>query len=396
MVNFKNAALFLGAILPFAVAAPVTDATAPNVENKWIVTLKKGADSASVASHLSWVSDVHKRSLTKRDTVGVESTYDIGTFHGYAGHFDQATVEAIKQNPDVLEVEPDQIFHLTAITSQSGAPWGLGAISSRTSGSTTYRYDSSAGQGSWGYVVDSGVNIAHNEFEGRASRGQNFAGGQHTDTLGHGTHVAGTIAGKTYGVSKAANIIDVKVFTGRTASTSVILQGYNWAVSDITSKGRQSRAVVNLSLGGPTSTAFNTAVQSAFTAGVLTVVASGNDNVNASGGSPASAPNALTVGAITSTWAEARFSNFGTSVDILAPGAGILSAWYTSNTATNTLDGTSMACPHVVGLALYLAVLENINTPAALTARIKALGTSGKASGLKSGTVNLIAFNGNA
>jgi oryzin len=125
-------------------------------------------------------------------------------------------------------------------------------------------------------------------------------------------------------------------------------------------------------------------------------VASGNENVNAGGVSPASAPNALTVGAIGSSWTEGDYSNYGTSVDILAPGTNVLSSYIGSNTATGTLTGTSMATPHVVGLALYLMALENITTPAAVTARIKALGTSGKVSGLKSGSPNLIAYNGNA
>jgi oryzin len=148
--------------------------------------------------------------------------------------------------------------------------------------------------------------------------------------------------------------------------------------------------------GGPPSTAFNNAVQSAFAAGVLSVVAAGNENVRAATVSPASAPNALTVGAISSSWTEASYSNFGTSVDVLAPGSAILSAWFTSNSATNSISGTSMATPHVSGLALYLAALENINTPAALTARIKALGTTDKVRSLKAGSPNLIAYNGNA
>jgi len=132
---------------------------------------------------------------------------------------------------------------------QSGAPWGLGAISNRNRGSTTYRFDSSAGSGSYAYVIDSGVNVRHVEFGGRAVRGYNAAGGAFDDTLGHGTHVAGTIAGRTFGVAKSANVIDVKVFRDRESSTSVILNGFQWAVNDILSKGRQGRAVINMSLG---------------------------------------------------------------------------------------------------------------------------------------------------
>lgn len=206
--------------------------------------------------------------------------------------------------------------------------------------------------------------------------------------------MAGTIGGKTYGVAKSVNLVDVKVFTGRSASTSTIISGFNWAVSDIQSKNRVGKAVINMSLGGPASTAFNSAVNNAFSAGILSIVASGNDGVRVTNESPASATNAFVVGAIDNSWREASFSNFGAEVDILAPGVNILSSWYNSSTATNTISGTSMATPHVVGVAAYLLGLESISTPAALRSRIIALGTTGKALGLKSQTPNRILFNG--
>ncbi|KAM0330663.1 hypothetical protein ACHAQA_003614 [Verticillium albo-atrum] len=396
MVNFRNVLLGL---LPFAAAAPLTarEEAPPSVENKYIVTLKSGISSDSVASHLNWVSDVHKRSLGRRDLAGVEKTYDIANFHGYSGTFDESVVEELKNNPEVASVEPDQIYTLEAYTTQSGAPWGLGTISSRTSGSTTYRYDNSAGAGTYAYVVDSGINVGHTEFGGRAVRGYNAAGGTFDDTFGHGTHVAGTIGGRTYGVAKSTNLIDVKVFIGRQSTTAIILDGFNWAVNDAVTKGRASRSVINLSLGGPVSSAWTSAINAAFSSGVLSVAAAGNENVAASTRSPASAPNALTVGAITSAWREdTSYSNFGPSVDILAPGTDVLSAWIGSTTATNTITGTSMAAPHVAGLAVYLAAFENINTPTALTARIKALGTSGRVTGIRGGSPNLVAYNGNA
>jgi oryzin len=157
----------------------------------------------------------------------------------------------------VAAIEEDQIFYLQEISSQSSTPWGLGTISSRDPGSDIYTYDNSAGQGSFAYVVDSGVNIDHVEFEGRASRGYNAVGGVHDDTLGHGTHVAGIAAGRTYGVAKLANIIDVKVFVGRTASTTIIIDGYQWAVNNIIATGRQSRAIINMSLGELDTQSFN-------------------------------------------------------------------------------------------------------------------------------------------
>ncbi|KAK5996802.1 Alkaline protease 1 [Cladobotryum mycophilum] len=398
MVVLKNLAVLLAAALPFGAASPVPNQeraeAAINVEGKYIVTLKPGLSAGAVNSHLQWVGDVHARSLSSRDLAGVEKKYSIGSFQAYAGAFDAATLEEIKKNPQVSEVEADSIFHLTALTSQSGATYGLATLSSRTPGSTTYRYDTSAGQGAYAYIVDSGINIDHVEFEGRASRGYNAAGGAFTDTLGHGSHVTGTILSKTYGVAKKANAIDVKVFSGSSASTSIILDGYNWAVNDIVAKGRQARAAINLSLGGSFSSAFNNAVEAGFQKGVLTIVASGNENQSAANVSPASSPNAITVGAIDSTWTEASFSNFGPLVDILAPGVNVLSTYIGSNTATASLSGTSMATPHIVGLALYIAVLENTQSAAALTARLKALGTTGQLKGQKAGTPSLIANNG--
>ncbi|EHA53404.1 alkaline proteinase [Pyricularia oryzae 70-15] len=377
MLHLKNLAVFLAALAPFAAGAPIDKEPQVKVAGKYIVTLKPGIAARDIESHMGWVNSVHRRNVADgKEVAGVENKFDILDFHAYAGEFDEATLEEIRNSPD------------------SSAPWGLASVSSRSSGATTYRYDSSAGSGVYAYIVDSGINTAHVDFEGRAVKGFNAAGGANEDTLGHGSHVAGTIGGKTYGVAKSVNLVDVKVFTGRSASTSTIISGFNWAVSDIQSKNRVGKAVINMSLGGPASTAFNSAVNNAFSAGILSIVASGNDGVRVTNESPASATNAFVVGAIDNTWREASFSNFGAEVDILAPGVNILSSWYNSSTATNTISGTSMATPHVVGVAAYLLGLESISTPAALRSRIIALGTTGKALGLKSQTPNRILFNG--
>ncbi|KAJ8114049.1 hypothetical protein ONZ43_g5000 [Nemania bipapillata] len=406
MHSFRNLALFFGALLPAAFAAPATrKVSEPEyIPNKYIVTLKSGISTADFESHLNWARDVHARSLSRRDTAGVEKTYSIHDFNAYAVEMDVETLAAIKASPQVAEVEQDQVWHLfdephelaeRALVTQTGAPWGLGTISHKTSGSTSYIYDSSAGTGTFAYIVDTGLLTTHTQFGTRGSIGYNAVGGASVDSNGHGTHVAGTLAGSTYGVAKAATIISVKVFSGSSSSTSIILDGFNWAVSDITSKSRKSKAVISMSLGGGYSAAFNNAVNSAYTSGILSVIAAGNDAVNAANTSPASAANALTVAAIDSSWAFAYFSNYGSVVDIAAPGVSVLSSWIGSNTATNTISGTSMSTPHVAGLALYLMALEGLSTPAAVTARIKALGTSGKITSLPSGTVNLVAYNGN-
>ncbi|KAI0405861.1 peptidase S8/S53 domain-containing protein [Xylaria palmicola] len=406
MHSFRSLALFFGALLPAALAAPASKrASEPEyIANKYIVTLKSGISATEFDSHVNWARDLHARSLGRRDTAGVEKTYNIKDFNAYSVEMDVETLAEIKANPQVAEVEQDQVWHLfdeahelsdRSLVTQTGAPWGLGTVSHKAKGSTSYIYDSSAGAGTYAYIVDTGLLTTHTQFGSRGSIGYNAVGGASVDSNGHGTHVAGTLAGSTYGVAKAATIISVKVFSGSSSSTSIILDGFNWAVNDITSKSRKAKSVISMSLGGGYSSAFNTAVNNAYSSGILSVIAAGNDGVNAANTSPASAANAITVAAIDSNWAFASFSNYGAVVDVAAPGVSVLSSWIGGNSATNTISGTSMATPHVAGLALYLIALEGLSTPAAVTARIKALATSGKITSVPSGTVNLIAYNGN-
>lgn len=239
------------------------------------------------------------------------------------------------------------------------------------------------------------VNSAHTDFGGRASLGYTAVSGT-TDTVGHGTHVAGTIAGSKYGVAKQATVVAVKVFAGDSGTTADVLDGFDWAVNDIISKGRTSVSAISMSLGGGLSTAFNSAVNSAYSSGVITVVAAGNDGANAANTSPASAANAVTVGATTNTDSLASYSNYGAVVDILAPGTGITSDWIGSTSAVATISGTSMATPHVTGLVLYLKGLGGLTTPATTIARLKSLATTGLISGVPSGTTNSFVYNGQA
>ncbi|PWY80585.1 subtilisin-like protein [Aspergillus heteromorphus CBS 117.55] len=402
MAFFKHSLLLLAALLPAILGTPVQKSRQATdvIPGKYIVTFKPGVDEARIESHTEWATILHKRSLERRDTtdpslpVGIERSYKINNFAGYAGSFDETTIEEIRKSQDVAYVEEDQVWYLSELVTETRAPWGLGSISHKGTASTDYIYDDSAGDGGYAYVVDTGILATHQEFGGRAVLAYNAAGGQHVDGVGHGTHVAGTIGGRTYGVSKKANLLSVKVFVGESSSTSVILDGFNWAVNDIVSKNRTSKSAVNMSLGGSYSRTFNNAVENAFEEGVLSVVAAGNENRDAARTSPASAPDAVTVAAINRSNARASFSNYGSVVDLFAPGESILSAWIGSNSATNTISGTSMSTPHVTGLVIYLMCLDELSTPGAATARLKALATRNVVTNI-SGSPNLLAYNGN-
>lgn len=293
---------------------------------------------------------------------------------------------------------------------QTGSTWGLGTVSHRAMNYFTYLYDTLAGTQTWAYVIDTGVRTTHSEFEGRATLVWTGFAGLYNDTSGHGTHVAGTIAGKTYGVSKKTNVLAVKIFNGEDTTTSIVLAGYQWAVNDIINKRRNEWAVINMSiqgkhasaqlgghvltLQGPYSAAFNNAIETAWKNNkVVSVVAAGNYGVNANTMSPSSSPSAITVGAIDSTWTMPSWSNYGSTVDILAPGVGVTSAWNTNDTSTNTIDGTSMACPHVSGLVLYAYTVPGI-WAVDLPAYLKRVATPNKASNLR-GSPNLVANNAN-
>ncbi|KYK57494.1 serine protease protn [Drechmeria coniospora] len=423
MVNLKNIAVAATTLLAYAGAAPFVSETgefktsaktSKVIPGKYIITLKDGLQARDLDSHLDWVNGVHKRGLSASQFKGVERTYNGKhiNFRGYAGHFDQATVAEIRKNPDVALVEADQVWELAFIdpaeevvgiqqkrdlTTQTGAPWGLGTVSHRSKGSTDYVYDTNAGAGTFAYVVDTGIVTTHEEFEGRAEAAFTaFPNDANVDTFGHGTHVAGTIAGKTFGVAKKAKIQAVKVFQGSSSATSIILAGYNWAVEDIIAKGRTGSAAINLSLGGPKSVSFNNVVDAASKKGVLSIIAAGNESQDASRVSPASAESAVTVGALTKDWTMSYFSNWGTVLDIFAPGSDVNSAWIGSNSATKSISGTSMATPHVVGLALTAMSVDGVQGVDAVTKHLTGHGTKDKITGNIRGSPNVIGNNNRA
>ncbi|PYI18642.1 Allergen Asp f 13 [Aspergillus violaceofuscus CBS 115571] len=402
MISLRSFLLVFGPLLSAVLAAPTLESrqTLQTIPGKYIVTFQPGTDDAKIDEHTAWATNLHRRHLEGRSFIegdlpaGIERYYKINRFAAYAGSFDDATIAAIRQHADVANVEEDQVWDLDGLVTERNAPWGLGCISHRGQTSTDYVYDDSAGIGTYAYIVDTGILSSHDEFGGRVLLAYNAAGGQHVDGVGHGTHVAGIIGGRTYGVAKRATLVSVKVFVGESSSTSVILDGFNWAVNDIVSKNRTSKSVINMSLGGSYSSTFNDAVENAFDEGVLSVVAAGNENRDASRTSPASAPDAVTVAAINRRNSRSNFSNYGSFVDIFAPGEDILSSWIGSDTTTRSISGTSMATPHVAGLTMYLMALENLSTPAAVTARLKALATRNVVTNT-AGSPNLLAYNGN-
>ncbi|KAK3386218.1 peptidase S8/S53 domain-containing protein [Sordaria brevicollis] len=372
---------------PIDKRAPILEARAGTkvVPGKYIVKLREGASD-----------DVLDKAVKKLGNGKAEHVYK-HAFRGFAGRIDDKVLDEIRSLPDVEYVEQEAVFTINAYTSQSSAPWGLARLSSKTKGTTTYTYDNSAGAGTCAYVIDTGINTAHTDFGGRATWLANYAGdGINSDGNGHGTHVAGTIGGTTYGVAKKTKLYAVKVLDSNgSGSTSGVIAGMNFVASDSQTRSCPNGTVANMSLGGGYSASSNSAAAAMVKAGVFLAVAAGNDGKNAANYSPASEPTVCTVGATTSADAIASYSNYGTLVDIFAPGSSIKSTWIGSTTAVNTISGTSMATPHVAGLAAYLLTLLGKKTPAALCSYIASTANSGVISGIPSGTVNKLAFNGN-
>jgi cerevisin len=261
--------------------------------------------------------------------------------------------------------------------------------------SFTYSYTEPVGDGVDIYIVDTGVYVDNVEFEGRATFG--YAAGQYQkeDGHGHGTHCAGTAAGKTYGVAKKASIIGVKVLSDNgQGSTADIVDGINWVLTNVKTTGKPS--IASMSLGGGVSQALDDAVSQLIAGGVQVAVAAGNDGADASNSSPARVQEAITVGASNIVNAMASFSNFGSVVDVFAPGVNITSAWIPNPTSIKMISGTSMATPQVAGLAAYFLSKDTTLTPAAIVAKITSLATQNAITGVPSGTTGALAFNGGA
>ncbi|KAI1009721.1 hypothetical protein LB504_002971 [Fusarium proliferatum] len=354
------------------------------VPNSYIIKYKSKASSSSKKKH----EEVIDKKAKSKGKEGIVENIDLDGFKGYVAEIPSSELQEVIDSDLVDYIEQDIIVNVSAVaapssgpmkkrglTSQASAPWGLARISqlySEKGVDARYNYDSTAGSGSTVYILDSGIRTTHKEFGGRALWGTNFVSGSpDTNEFGHGTHVAGTVGGKTYGVAKGCKMYAVKVIDkDGLSSMSTILQGLQWAVNHAKSRGITKKSIINASLGGPYTKIGNDAVKAATDLGITIVVAAGNDGTDAANYSPASAPSAITVGAIDSSSYRTLWSNYGKVVDIFAPGSDILSAGHLSDSSSLYMSGTSMAAPHVAGLAAYFMAKEGLRGSSAVTRRI--------------------------
>lgn len=316
-------------------------------------------------------------------------TYEVA-LSGFAAQLPDAAVAELQANPNVAYLEPNRVVTLDA--TQSPATWGLDRIDQRSLPlNNSYTYNAT-GQGVHVYVIDTGVLAAHSEFSGRMGNGYTAIndGRGSNDCNGHGTHVAGTAAGTTWGVAKQATVHAVRVLNCSGSGTyAAIIAGVDWVTNN-----HVKPAVANMSLGGTASSSVDQAVSNSIAAGITYAVAAGNSGANACNYSPARTANAITVGATTNSDARASYSNYGSCLDIFAPGSSITSAWYTSNTATNTISGTSMASPHVAGAAALYLQTNPSASPATVRSALVNNATTGIVTSAGTGSPNVLLYSG--
>ncbi|NBE82917.1 S8 family peptidase [Micromonospora rubida] len=359
------AAMLAGPASPAAAAGPASGAigeilgagSATAVPGSYIVTLKESAvgDRTTVSGVVG--------GLAGRYGVNPDQVWG-DALNGFSVRTSEAVARRLAADRAVAHVEQDRLT--TLATTQQNAPWNLDRIDAPLGLSGTYSY-ASQGTGVRAYIVDSGINIAHQNFGGQAIYGYDAVDGMlpADDCSGHGTHAAGTVGGTTYGVAKDVVLVAVKVFDCVLPSTlSILISGINWMVVD---HQAGQPAVANIGIQSTLNNALNTAVANAVADGITVTVPAGNSNANACNFSPGSVPTVLTVAATQSNDSRASFSNYGPCVDIFAPGVGIMSTWINSTTAVQSLSGTSHAAPHVAGAAARVLSNYPTWTPAQVT-----------------------------
>ena len=351
------------------------------IANQYIVVLKDD------------VTDVDGESLRLARDFGGDRNGG-HTYHkaikGFSVRMSEQQAARLANDPRVDYVEEDGVVSLG--TTQTGATWGLDRIDQQNlplDGNYTYN---ATGSGVKAYIIDTGIRATHTQIAGRVISGFTAIndGLGTNDGNGHGTHVSGTVGGTTYGVAKNVTLVAVRVLdSSGNGTNSGVIAGVDFVTSD---HQAGQPAVANMSLGGGISSALDTAVTNSINDGVTYAIAAGNDAVDACSTSPARVASAITVGSTTTTDARSSFSNFGTCLDIFAPGSSITSSWNTSDTATNTISGTSMATPHVTGVAALFLETNPSASPATVTAAIVNGATLNKVTGAGTGSPNRLLF----
>ncbi|KAF5620640.1 serine protease precursor [Fusarium sp. NRRL 25303] len=352
------------------------------LEGKYIVMMKNVA-SINAAKILK----------TAVDSVAADPDIVYKKVGGFAASLTKKEIEELRKNPNVAYIEQDSRAKIFA--TQNNATWGLARLSNKSPGSRTYTYDDSAGQGVCAYVVDTGIEVSHPEFQGRAKFVATYVDGINTDDHGHGTHCAGTIGSKTYGVAKKASLYGIKIFDKNGFGTdSLMIAGMDRVLQDAPSRDCPNGVVINMSFGNTKSTAVNSAAKALVDAGYFAVVAAGNGDLfgnpeDVAGFSPASEPSVCSIGASDISDKVADFSNYGSLIDLYAPGVDVLSTWIGGG--KNTISGTSMATPHVVGLGAYFLSLGKAAT--GLCEYLQGIALKDVIDNVPSGTKNLLVQN---